>query len=184
MPNRSTKGLWLLLVAGVAVVGAFGAYVKFGPGAQVPANERRLDGNAQKPSPRVDVSSKPEHGSVTIFHPKFAETGDLSFTTSSADVPSGEDARVFAVNQFLMDSNIAPAGARLLGIDVHDRVATLSFNSAFFSGYGTMDEQALVEGLRKTLGQFKEIEELDFRNQGRKAETLGNIELAGMKVER
>ena len=185
MPNRNPKGIWLLLIAGVAVVGAFGAYVKFGPGAAVPANERRVEeGDLKKPPPKVDVSSKPEQGPISIFLPAFSDSGDLSFSKKPVEVPSGEDARVYAVNEFLKETKIAPPEAKLLGIDVHDGVATLSFNSEFFSGYGTDDERALIQGLQRVLGQFKEIDELDFRDQGKKAESLGSVELAGMKVER
>lgn len=184
MPSRNSKSLLIFAILGIGIVGGLGAYVKMS-GTGIPPEEHREQNPGKKlEPPKVDVKSHEETQALKSFVPHFSESGDLSFTTKPLTVPDGEDARVYAVNHFLQETKVAPAEAKLMSIDVHDGIATLSFNKAFFDGYGTDDERTLVEGLQKTLGQFKEIQTLDFRNEGAKVESLGNIELSGMKVER
>lgn len=185
MPSRNSKPLVLFAILGIGIVGALGAYVKFS-GTGIPQSEHRQEEQPGKKTfdpPKVDVKSHQDQ-EVKGFTPHFSDSGDLTFSSKPLEVPPGEDPRVYAVNTYLKETKIAPAEAKLLSIDVHDGVATLSFNKAFFDGYGTDDERALVQGLQKTLGQFKEIQSLDIRNEGEKVESLGNIELSGMKVER
>lgn len=185
MPSPNTKSLWLLAVLGIGVVGAFGAYVKLTPGAKIPVDQHRPSDDQKKPPPpKVGISTHEENSKVEIFLPKFSEQDDMSFTSKEVDVPKGQDARVYAVNEFLKETKIAPSEAKLMGIDVKDGTAVLSFNAAFFEVAGTDDERAVIGGLQKIFGQFKDIDILDFRNEGSKAEALGNIELEGMKVDR
>lgn len=180
----STKGLWALALLGVGIVGGIGAYVKLTPGAKIPVAEHR-DTDKKKPTPDVNVRSHEDLSQVAVYAPKFSDAGELDFTSHRLDVPKGEDARVYAVNMFLKETGIALPTAKLMSIDVHDGTAVLSFNADFYKGgYGTDDERAMIGGLQRVLGQFKEIQTLDFRKDGEKAETLGNIDLEGMKVER
>jgi len=183
MPGPSTKTLIILGLVGVGIVGGFGAYVKLTPSAKIPVEEHR--DSKQKPAPDVSVKSHEDISQVAVYEPKFSAAGDLDFTSHKVEVPEGEDARVFAVNQYLRETKIAPDSAKLLAIDVKDGEAVLSFNEDFYKGgYGTDDERALLGGIQRVLGQFKEIDTLEFLRDGEKAETLGNIELVGVKVER
>jgi hypothetical protein len=188
MPSRNSKSLLLLGLLGVGVVGALGAYVKLGPGARIPINEHRADDSqpVHHSAPKVEVHTKRDSTSRTaeVFLPAFTKEDDLKFISKQVTAPAGEDVRIYAVNEFLKETKIAPPEAKLMSIDVHDGTAVLSFNKAFYSGYGTDDERVIVGGLQRVLGQFKDIEVLEFRNEGEKAESIGNIDLEGMKVER
>ena len=164
----------------VMVVGGLAAYVKLAPADKVPAEEHR-DQLSQKPAPQVDITAKRTDSEVTdvfVYTPR-ASGETTVFEGELVAVPAGVDAKVFAVNKFLEVSKIVEPTARLLSVSVEDGVAKLSFNAAFEGGYGSGDEGVLIEGLSRSLGQFKEISKYEVFVDGKPLDSLGSVELAG-----
>ncbi|HMS53861.1 MAG TPA: GerMN domain-containing protein [Fimbriimonadaceae bacterium] len=168
--SKAPKNASLLLLMGLAgaVVGGLVAYIKLAPADVVPAEIRRTEPSRQTEAP---VVSK-----VTVFTP-VAQGDDVTFDERQVDVPKGTDPAVFAVNEFLRSTTIVEKEARLVAVDRRGKEAILQFNSAFNQTVGTGDEKVLLDGIRKTMGQFSEIESIRFEVEGQPMETLGNVEL-------
>lgn len=175
----TTKTLLIVALCGAAIVGSLAAYVKLTPADRVPEDQRRVESPAKpRVEPKVDVSvQKAPEGRVYVFEPYF-EGNDLKFNTRMADIPRETPPEVFVLTAFLEASRIPDPSARVLGVDVRDGLAAVSFNSAFAGGYGSTDEQVLIEGIRRSLGQFPAINEVELYIDGTKMETLGSVELA------
>jgi hypothetical protein len=166
--------LTVLLILAAAALGVVGlaTYVKLAPADRVADSERR--GSAKGAGgPEVQVDRRT---SLSMPKPVFDE-GGLRFESEPITVPAGEDARIYVVNRFLDSFEVPNSGIRLLSINVLDGLATLSFTEEFLSGRGSLDEAALVEGIRACLGQFPEIERIEIYADGQKVEELGHIEL-------
>lgn len=163
------KSVWALLALGVGVVGALAAYVKFTPADRVPEPLRRPSVAARQPAPKASE--------VWVFapHPQGVEVG---FDRTLMPVPQGDDPKVYATNEFLSKSKIAPEEARLVSAQVVEGEAQLHFNRAFDTTYGTTDEAALIQGLQRTFGQFSEVASLRFYVEDTPMETTGNIDLS------
>ncbi len=170
--SKSQKGFPLVIVAiGVLGVGALAGYAKFGPANRVPSDELRAEA---RPIKDTDPSSNP--GKVKVLTPVY--TGDdLTFKEGHRDTPVGQDDRVFAVNEYLKTISAVPTEAKVLTCKIQDGIATLDFTPAFEAGYGTEDERTIIEGILTVLGQFKDIEAVQFTSNGKVIESLGNIDL-------
>lgn len=162
-----------LLVVAVIGLGSLAAYVKYGGASQVPDGERRPDKVVHAPATHNDT--KPE-SKVTVIKPT-REGDDLKLHKSETDVPKGEDPIVFSVNHYLKESQIVPADAKIVGVQVKDRVALLDVSPSFNQTYGAFDEQTLLQGICATLAQFKNIDKVQFLLEGKPIETLGNVDL-------
>ncbi|MCB8933422.1 MAG: GerMN domain-containing protein [Fimbriimonadaceae bacterium] len=163
------KSVWALLALGLGVVGALAAYVKFTPADRVPEPMRRPAATSSKPAPAATQ--------VWVFSPH-AEGVEIGFDRTKMPVPTGVDAKVYAVNEFLSKSKIAPEGARLVSAQVIEGEAQLHFNRAFDTTYGSTDESALIQGLQRTFGQFPDIQALRFYVEDTPMSTTGNIDLS------
>lgn len=159
-------------MAGVIAFGGFAAYAKFSPANRVPEAQLRKDRNpAAEPSePRIQSAD------VTLLKPVY-NGDDLTFESSKGKAPSGEDSRVFAVNEYLKKLPQVPAGSRLLSCQVADAVATLDFSPEFETTYATEDERTVLEGILTVMGQFDGIDAVRFTVAGKTLETLGNVDL-------
>lgn len=168
--SKAPKNANLLLLMGLAgaVVGGLVAYIKLAPADVVPADIRRTDPITQ---PEVPNAKK-----VTIFEPT-AQGDEVTFNQRQVEVPSGTDPAVFAVNEFLRSTTIVDKEARLVAVDRKGNEAILQFNAAFNQTVGTGDEKVLLDGIRRTMGQFTEVESIRFEIEGQPMETLGNVEL-------
>ncbi|MCC7434199.1 MAG: GerMN domain-containing protein [Methanoregulaceae archaeon] len=175
----TTKTLLIVALCGAAIVGSLAAYVKLTPADRVPEDQRRVEAPAKpRIEPQIDVSvEKAPEGRVYVFEP-FFDGNDLKFNTRMVDVPKGTSPETYALGAFLEASRIPAPEARVLGVDVRNGLAAVSFNSAFAGGYGSSDEQVLIEGIRRSLGQFPAINELELYIDGTKMETLGSVELS------
>lgn len=175
----TTKTLLIVALFGAAIVGSLAAYVKLTPADRVPEDQRRVEAPAKpKVEPHVEVSvEKAPEGRVLVFEPYF-DGSDLKFHTRMADVPKGTAAEVFALSAFLEASRIPQPEARVLAVDVREGLAVVSMNSAFAGGYGSSDEQVLIAGMQRALGQFPAIEKFELYIDGTKVETLGSVELS------
>jgi hypothetical protein len=175
----TTKTLLIVALCGAAIVGSLAAYVKLTPADRVPEDQRRVEAPAKpRIEPQIDVSvEKAPEGRVYVFEP-FFDGNDLKFNTRMADVPKGTSPETYALGAFLEASRIPAPEARVLDVDVRNGLAAVSFNSAFAGGYGSSDEQVLIEGIRRSLGQFPAINEFELYIDGTKMETLGSVELS------
>ncbi len=160
-----------LMLAGAGGVAAVGMYVKNTPdAAQIPPALRRssLGHEAQK----VPVRAK---DSAEILIPR-SSGGNLSFEKSTEKVPTGADPMVFAINRYLENTHFAKGHA--LSCTVVDGLAHIEFDPAFQSSYGSSDEETLLQGLSKTLGQFPEVKKMQFFINGSPVESIGNVDLS------
>jgi hypothetical protein len=151
----------LFLAFGVAALGLLAIYARQEPASKVPENLRRQDSKRSE---------------VTTYVPKDRE-GSVVLEPRREPVPKGGHDMVFAVNQFLKSTGFVPPEARLLGAQVKQGTAYLDFNEAFRQTYGTEDEKTLLDGIRTTLGQFDEVQRVQFSISGEPMETLGNVDL-------
>jgi hypothetical protein len=163
----------LFAALGVAV---FAAYVNMTPAAQKVPPELRVQD--KKPVVQSDAVTRPRTSGPAVEVEAAPELfvakldGDkLKLVPEKASVPQGQKPMVFALNETL--KNIHAQGIKVLGVEVKDRVALLDFNPALVEGMGSMEEANLIEGLRLTLGQFKEIDKFQMRLDGEILEEVG-----------
>lgn len=134
---------------------------------RTPANQDR---NAVTPPIRRDQ--------VQTHDPSYAG-GNFSTRTSTAQVPQGTDAAVFAVNNYLDKLPNIPKAVDVTSISVRDKIATVNFTPQMRSvSFGSEDEQIFVVGILKVLGQFPEIRDVTFTIDGQKVESFGHLDLS------
>lgn len=170
--SRNNTGLWILLVAGLAVTTSLTVYVRTTPASRVPEDSRRLYRDDEEPplSP-----ANPRAQEVTVLTP-VTINGELQFDRATETAPPGTDAMVYAVNRYIENTELAP-GAKLIDARAHDGILVLTFNEAFDRTYGTMDEGAMVNGILETVAQFDDVSKVQFMIGERPMATMGNIDL-------
>lgn len=173
MPKNKNGVIGALLVVGLVGGVMVGAYVVNTPNAQRVPDELR---KAPLTEPDVEVS-RPAGTKPHTFQPEL-RGGDLYLNPRSTEIPEGVDPKVFVVNEFLNLTEIAPAGSKLLGVDVRDGVAYLDFNREFDSTYGSQEEQVLVNGILALMAQFPGVERVQIQIQGEPMETMGHLDLS------
>lgn len=167
-------GIFALLLVGAVGVYAVSAYIKSTPEARdVPAGLLRAPSKQNALQPGTGSNK----ASTRVFTPK-SSNGSLSFETASEAVPEGIDPRVFAVNRYLENTHITPAGARVLKVEVKDGLALFDCTEALDKTYGTADEMTLIQGLIKTLSQYPEVKRAQFFVSGKVIETWGNVDIS------
>ena|SRR5579862_1222842 len=168
-------GLIALLLVGAAGVFAVGVYIKRTPEAQnVPSQIRRDSRNADNEAGH----STSKQSTATVLTPK-SKGGDLSFDKSDEPVPSGTDPIVFAVNRYLQNSHILPSTAKAISEQVDaNGVAQIDCTEAMDKTVGSLDEQALIQGLSKTLTQFPNVKKAKFFVSGQVIYTWGNVDIS------
>jgi hypothetical protein len=163
-------GLFLIGLAGLA---GLAMYVKTSGASQVPAEMRRVPALVQ-PSGHPNSSGQTH---VKLVSPS-REGTSLKLDEKTGTVPNGEDPRLFAVNHFLQQSNIAPNDAKAIGIQVKDKVAYIDVTKSFEQSYGSLDEEAMLKGLCASLAQFPEVDKVQFLVEGKAVQSLGNVDLS------
>lgn len=167
-PSSATV-VWLL-VLGLAGLGGVAAYVQYGGAKAVPPELRGSTAAAHR-------TGKPSHSDPQVVVPSMKDE-KLTFQNHQEVVPEGMDPMVFVINKYLTDSKVVPATARALKVELKDGVALIDFTPAFDQTYGSDDERILLTGLRTTMGQFPNVEKIQFFVDGKPVETLGNVELS------
>ena len=159
-----------LLIVSLVGGSVMGAYVLETPAAQhVSPNLRRTDKTAAAKSQITPKRIVPHAGN-----------GVTTFTQGDIKIPPGVDARVYLVNDYLGQlhgKGLGNSDAKALGVDIRNGTAYLDMNRAFEETYGTMDEGTVLNGILTVLGQFPEINEVQFEIDGKPMETTGNIDL-------
>ena len=177
MASKKSKNTGLaivLLIASVAGGIVMGAYV-----IDTPAAQHVTDVVKKETTPKESVSSRREQ-TINRLIPHAGKDGIATFEPQQITIPAGEDPRVYLVNDYLKqlhDKGLGNKNAKLLGIDVRNRIAYADFNRAFDESYGTMDEANVLRGIEATLGQFPEIDKIAFQVDGKAMDTTGNIDL-------
>ncbi len=155
---------------------AIAAYVKLTPADKIPDNLR-----AQGTAP---TRSTKEHGRVKIVDPH-ANGPDITYGHHDTPVPAEGDAVLTAVNGFLDQVPSVPKDARALSADVKDGIAKIEFSNSFERSYGSTDEGAILQGLQRAMGQFKDVNKVYLQIGGRPIDSLGNVDLSqGIEVIR
>lgn len=180
MPQRNSNGLAIVvIVLSLSTLAALGYYAVQPMMKRIPPDEARQTGKQnQNPPQDLDITIKPKANDlrVRVLSPHY-QGGELSFIATETDVPKGEDPHVFAVNEYLSKVKAVPQDGRLKSCQVSNGVATADFTPALQSGYGTEDEQTVVNGILAAFGAFDDVKYVRFLVDGQPIDTLGNIEL-------
>ena len=168
--NGAMFGLFMVGLAGLA---GLAIYVKTSGTSKVPVEMRRVPA-LEQPSGHANSSGQTN---VKLVSPS-REGTTLKLDEKNGTVPNGEDPRLFAVNHFLQQSNIAPNDAKAIGIQVKDKVAYIDVTKSFEQSYGSLDEEAMLKGLCASLAQFPEIDKVQFLIEGKAVQSLGNVDLS------
>jgi len=167
--SKNTGLIVALLIVSIAGGAVMGAYVVSTPGALHVAQDMLRE------KPTSKAPKEPPQRLIPHY-----DNGNLTFEKQHVAIPASEDARVFLVNDYLSQLHKQGLGnpkARALGIDMHGGVAYLDFNNEFEDSYGTMDEGTVLNGILTTLGQFPEIDKVQFEINGKSLDSFGNIDL-------
>ena len=159
-----------MLLVGATMVGAIAAYIKT-------TDAEPQDRMQQIPATKIVNEPSHDRGNVTVYTPRY-EKDQLEYNQESKAVPEGNDRIVFAVNEYLSNAKISPPEARLEKCVIVNHVARLSFTSTFEKTYGAEDEKTLLDGILRTLGQFEDVEKVQFLIGSTPLESLGNIDLS------
>lgn len=163
--KKNTTGPVLAIIVCSAVFGAAAYAVVTGGLRQVPSELSRQTGEAKK--------------TTTEYTPRFDQKGDLKLDgKETTKDPKSKDSRVSAINAYLAKIPAVPKDARLLDMRMEGSTALLNFSAAIEAGYGTEDEQALVNGILATLAQFPDVRQARFMVEGKPLNSLGNIDLS------
>ncbi|MBS1707481.1 MAG: GerMN domain-containing protein [Armatimonadetes bacterium] len=173
--NAANRAAWVFVILGAVTLGAVATVAQMG--RTVPNALRKTSAPApviQQEVPKTVVET-PKAETVKVFRPSFGE----QFTTEShvSEVPRGVDPHVFAVNDYISQIKAVPQEARVKSVVVKDGVAEIDFTAALRHGYGTEDEQMLVEGVCRVMGQFKDVTHVRFLLEGQPVDTLGGADL-------
>jgi hypothetical protein len=174
----SRKSNKIPIIASLLIVSLLGgavtsAYVLTTPAAQhVPPDLRRAD----KAQAKAPTNSQANEKRIV---PRTGSEG-TTFATADIKFPPGVDHRVYLVNDYLGQlhgKGLGKPDAKALGVDVRDGTAYLDLNSAFDETYGTQDEGTVLNGILTVLGQYPEIDQVQFEINGKPMETTGNVDL-------
>ncbi len=159
-------GIVVLLLIGLVGVGWLALYVRSNG-----QHEKPLLPPRERPSqPPVEIP--PPTRETHVYVPQ-VEDGDVRFQDVLRTVPEGEDPKIFAVTQFLDESNLAPGGTKLLSVKMKGHTAELNFNDTLRQGaWGSMAGSTLLKGFQMSLGQFDDVNELQILIEGQRVETL------------
>jgi hypothetical protein len=148
---------------GLAGGGLLAAYIKYSPGAsRVPSSMHR--------------QTTTDPGKVKVSHSHFDANNGVTTNNSDETVPSGEDPKVFAINESIHKLAFVAKDAKVLGVDVRDGTAFLDFNKAFDGGYSSAQGGQVLQGVMDTLKQFTEIKQAQFEIDGKPLDSLGEVD--------
>ncbi|MFQ3587424.1 MAG: GerMN domain-containing protein [Fimbriimonadaceae bacterium] len=169
---RSAGLAWGAIVACLAVVGVLVVYLKSTPALNVPEDQKRA-------THRRDPAAEPVQPNANQILVPIAvwEEGELKFGRKTVDVPAGQDPKRVAVQSYLNQIRDVLPGVRLEGFRMDGKVAQLRFSAEFDQRMGSDDEATVLMGILAAMGQFPDVEEVEFFAGGRQIETIGNVEL-------
>lgn len=162
-----------LIAAGSITLAALGMFASNPNARNVPKEQQRV---VQQDPLNVDVVPDSKRDQVTTLDPRM-EGDDLKFNQGKSTPPAGMDPKVFAVNEYLSKLEAMDKNAKATSVDVVGGVATINFTPEFESGFSSMDEKTVVEGVLAVMGFFPEVQTVRFVVDGKPIESLGHIDL-------
>jgi len=161
-------------------IGAFAVYVRTAPGAQrVPEEIRRPKHEVSNPAPVKRHRRGPD---VTVgsqgpaLRLPVLSGDDVVLGGEAGTPPAGVKPMVYLANATLKELQLD--NAKALSVEVEDRNAKVSFNSALDEGFGSSEEGSVVKALQLAMGQFPEIDSFQFVIDGEVRTSLGQLDLS------
>ncbi len=171
--NRNALALGIIAIGTVSLAG-LGIYASNSKANPAPKTEQTASQN--KPDIKVDVQSDDERDQTTTITPEFVGD-DLKFNKEKKTPPAGVEPMAWTVDQYLRTLNAVPKEAHVLSCTVDNSIATVDFSKEIEAGYGSTDEQTLVNGVLTVMSQFNGVQAVKFTVEGKAIETFGNIDL-------
>jgi len=168
--SQRSKLLPLLAIAlgGGAVFAGTSLYVQSAPKVQ----PRRAA------MPDVQVEAKQQPGTVQVMEPSYDNAGELNLEPRSVRVKEGSEAKAVAIAAYIAKIPAVPSNTRVLSVKLDGRTAVVDFSKELDSGYGTEDEKTLIQGVLATMGQFPDVDKVEFRIEGKPTQGIGNLDLS------
>lgn len=185
--SNSPKTGPVLMLAALGATGLSGLayYVNADPAARiVPDSERRapveIPARVEEPRARTPRARRPAQAPLPAERRRDVlvasfESGELKMVKADGRPKEGQEPVVFAMDQTLRAAGFE--GARLLSVKNGGGKTTLDFNESLESGSGSMQEAEVIEAIRRTAGQFRNLGSLTLTVEGRTLETLGHFEI-------
>lgn len=183
--NKGGRAAILFVLVGGLGVGALAYYVKSTPNAShVPdairiakppkdvISSRPAEVEPKRPAPKEMKTAQAETVRLPVFGDDIA---DMDLAKEETPVPGGGDAMKFVAGRIAEAAHLD--GARVLGVEVRDHVAFVSYNDAVQQGMGSMNEGAFLKALQIGFGQFSSVDKIAVEANGRPLES-GHIDLA------
>lgn len=170
--NRNALALGIIAIGTVSLAG-LGIYASNSKASPKPVETQTAQ---QKSNIQVDVTPDDERSQTTTLTPEF-KNDDLTFNKEDKTPPAGVEPMAWTIDQYLRTLTAVPKEAHVLGVTVDNYVATVDFSKEIEAGYGTTDEQTLVNGVLTVMSQFKDVNAVKFTVEGKAIETFGNIDL-------
>ena len=183
--NKSFKFITpLLAMVALVGLGALGAYVKHEHDAptkpEIAAPNNTEEGAPTKAAPEKVAKKATDDTSdekVEVFKPE--QSGDdVVFKPESRTVKEGVEPMAFSVNESIHQLNNVPAEGKVLKVELKGGQAILQCTSALQAGYSSDEEAALLNCVKQTLGQFKQIESFSFEIDGKPVTSFGQFDLS------
>lgn len=169
---RSAGLAWGAIVACLAVVGVLVVYLKSTPALNVPEDQKRATHRSDEGAAPVTPKANQVLVPVAVW-----EEGDLRFARKVVDVDPGQDPKRVALLAYLAEIRDVLPGVKLEGLRMDGKVAQIRFSAEFDQRMGSDDEATVLQGILATMGQFHDVEEVEFFAGGQQIETIGNVEL-------
>lgn len=184
--NKGGRAAILFVLVGGLGVGALAYYVKSTPNASRVPDEVRMvkipQGVTSSRPPEIETEKpRPKKASKaaeaeTVRLPVFGDDiADMELAAKETTVPGGGDAMRFVAGRIAEAAHLD--GARVLGVEVRDHVAFVSYNDAVQQGMGSMNEGAFLKALQIGFGQFSSVDKVAVEANGHPLES-GHVDLS------
>jgi|GEM_PF-1258701 len=173
--NRNALALGIIAI-GTASLAGLGIYAS---NSKANTTKPNVEQAAAPQTSNVDVTVTPddERDQTTTLTPNL-DGEDLKFDKEKKTPPAGVEPMAWTVDQYLRTLTSVPKEAHVLGVSVDNFIATVDFSKEIEAGYGTTDEQTLVNGVLTVMSQFKDVNAVKFTVEGKPIDTFGNIDLS------
>jgi hypothetical protein len=172
--NRNALALGIIAIGTVSLAG-LGIYASNNKANAKPQVEQTA--SQKKPNIEVEVKPDDEREQTTTITPDLSGE-NLQFNKEKKTPPAGVEPMAWTVDQYLSTLQAVPKEAHVLSCKVDNFIATVDFSKEIEAGYGTTDEQTLVNGVLTVMSQFKGVNAVKFTVEGKSIDTFGNIDLS------
>lgn len=173
MSKRKTKksvNVVPWIVGGVLGLSALAFYAKTRGGDTIPPDQLRTSSSA------VTSTAAAADQKVHVVQPH-NEGMKVTYTSTEQQTPSGQDPKVYALNEYLHQIPAVDKKAKVLAVDVRDGTANLSMSKEFGLFYGSEDEKLILDGIATTLGGFPDVDRFVMSLDGQRIDSLGHADM-------